>query len=223
MKHLRESISMPFEVLRVSAPEAYEEKRRHLRRSLPHLLETRIGLLAELFGVGQPENRTLRDNHRGRVVAFRQPVPNRFDGDAGLVYELYQDVAIPANHTATLQTNHRIVYDSLGINSTLDRIFEISIRDLGNAVLAGLYSQSVTMNGASRTDLGWDAKAFDVSAFAGSTVRVHFREFIPETYTGPANIELDQISLIAVPVPEPASIAMLLCGSLALVARRERR
>ena len=148
---------------------------------------------------------------------------NGFDGDAGLVYELYQDVAIPANHTATLQTNHRIVYDSLGINSTLDRIFEISIRDLGNAVLAGLYSQSVTMNGASRTDLGWDAKAFDVSAFAGSTVRVHFREFIPETYTGPANIELDQISLIAVPVPEPASIAMLLCGSLALVARRERR
>ena len=68
MKHLREGIPMPFEVLRVSAPEAHEKERCYLRRGLPHLLETRIGLLAELFGVGEPENRTLRDNHYGMVA-----------------------------------------------------------------------------------------------------------------------------------------------------------
>jgi hypothetical protein len=147
---------------------------------------------------------------------------NGFDGDAGLVYELFQNVAIPANHTAVLNTNHRIQYDSLGIISTFDRIFEISIRDLSNSVLTTLHSQSITMNGAPLTDLGWDAKSFDVSSFAGSTVRVHFREFIPENFTGPANIEFDQISLIATPVPEPASIALLLCGGLVLAARRNR-
>ena len=148
---------------------------------------------------------------------------NGFDGDAGLVYELYQDVVIPPNHTATLYTNHRIVYDSLEIFSTLDRIFEISIRDVDNDVLTTLFSQSITMNGAPLTDLGWNAQSFDVSAHAGSTVRVHFREFIPENFTGPANIELDDISLVAVLVPEPASIVALFGGVLVLSAFRRNR
>lgn len=150
---------------------------------------------------------------------------NGFDGDAGLVYELYQDVIIPSSTAATLTTNHRIVFDSLGIGSTLDRMFEISIRDLSNVILASLYSESITMNGAGNTDLGWNNQVFDVSAFAGSTVRVHFREFIPETFTGPANLELDNLSLSAVTsVPEPASLALLGIGiaGLALSKRRSK-
>ena len=83
--------------------------------------------------------------------------------------------------------------------------------------------ESITMNGAHITDLGWNAQSFDVSAHAGSTVRVHFREFIPENFTGPANIELDDISLVAVLVPEPASIVALFGGILVLSAIRRNR
>ena len=111
------------------------------------------------------------------------------------MHELYQDVTIPAGTSATLTTNHRIVYDGLGIPSSLDRVFEISIRDTSNAVLQNLFTQNITMNGAPLTDLGWDNQVFDVSAFAGQTVRVHFFEMIPEDGTGPANIEFDDISL----------------------------
>lgn len=121
---------------------------------------------------------------------------NGFDGAAGLEYELYQDVAIPDHSTATLTTNHRIVFDSLGIISGQDRVFEISIRDTNNNVLQPLFAQNITVDLAPFTDLGWDAQAFDVSAFSGQTVRVHFREFIPEDFTGPATIELDDISLM---------------------------
>lgn len=149
---------------------------------------------------------------------------NGFDGDAGLVYELYQDVVIPSASVATLSTNHRIVFDSLGISSTLDRIFEISIRDLSNALLANLYSESITMNGAGFTDLGWNNQVFDVSAYSGSTVRVHFREFIPETYTGPANLELDNLSLTAVAaVPEPTTFALLGLGFAGIAFSRRKR
>ncbi|MCH8991517.1 MAG: hypothetical protein IIA44_07175, partial [Acidobacteria bacterium] len=120
---------------------------------------------------------------------------NGFDGQAGLIYELYQDVALPAGATITLTTHHRIQYDSLGIPSTLPRELDITIRDTGNVVQASLFHQDVVINGAPNTDLGWNTQVFDISAFAGQTVRVHFEEFIPESSTGPALIEFDDITL----------------------------
>lgn len=155
---------------------------------------------------------------------------NGFDGAAGLEYNLFQDVAIAANSTATLTTNHRIQYDSLGISSSLDRLFEISILDLSNNLLQTLFSQSVTMKGSSYTDLGWVANTFDVSSFAGQTLRLNFRHFIPENYTGPANLQLDNISLNATPnsatppadVPEPGTVgALALMGVSGFLTKRK--
>ncbi len=121
---------------------------------------------------------------------------NGFDGQAGLEYELYQDVTIPAGTQATLTTNHRMVYDSLGIASVQDRVLEISIRDTNNVLLDTLYTEDTTINGGFFTDLGWNTQNFDVSQFAGQTVRIHFHQRVPESFTGPANIEFDDISLI---------------------------
>ncbi len=121
---------------------------------------------------------------------------NGFDGLAGFEYELYQDVSIPSDTQAKLTTNHRIVFDSLGISSSLDRMFEISIRDTNHALLEKLYTESVTLNNAPFTDLGWVTQSFDVSEFAGQTVRIHFRALIPESFKGPAHLELDDISLL---------------------------
>ncbi|MFV2068945.1 MAG: hypothetical protein ACC645_18420, partial [Pirellulales bacterium] len=121
---------------------------------------------------------------------------NGFDGDAGLEYELFQDVTVPPSGDVTLTTNHRIVFDGLGIPSTADRVFAISIRDpRDNSVLQDLYTETVTLNGAPRTDLGWNQQTFDLSQFSGQSIRVHFLERIPESFTGPANIEFDALSL----------------------------
>ncbi|MGD2118788.1 MAG: PEP-CTERM sorting domain-containing protein [Chromatiales bacterium] len=149
---------------------------------------------------------------------------NGFDGDAGLTYGLYQDVAIPVAQTAIFTTNHRIEYDGLGITSSQDRIFEITIRDLANSILSTLYTQNVTLNGAPSTDLGWQSNTFDISAFSGQTVRIYLSEFIPEDYTGPATIEFDDISLDVTPaaVPVPAPLALLGLGLLGLGFTRRK-
>ncbi|MFO0250782.1 MAG: hypothetical protein ACK56X_16220, partial [Planctomyces sp.] len=57
---------------------------------------------------------------------------NGFDGGAGLEYRLYQDVSIDAS-SATLTTNHRIVYLGDG-TSSLDRIFEINVLDTSDVL-----------------------------------------------------------------------------------------
>jgi len=146
---------------------------------------------------------------------------NGFDGDAGLTYALYQDATIAADSAATLTTNHRIVFDSLGIASNLPRLFEIQVRDTSNVLLATLFSYNAFINGAGHTDTGWVNQSFDLSAFAGSTVRVYFFESIPETFTGPANIEFDNITLDVQPVPEPTTLFLLGAGLTGL-ARRGR-
>jgi len=150
---------------------------------------------------------------------------NGFDGDAGLTYDLFQDVTIASGVNAILTTNHRIQYDGFGITSTLDRIFEISILDLGGLLLANLYSESITLNGAGLTDLGWNNQTFDLSSFAGNTVRINFHEFISEDFTGPANIEFDDISLQTSPsaVPEPATFALLGLGLAGISFSRKKK
>lgn len=154
----------------------------------------------------------------GSVDAF-----NGFDGDAGLTYTLYQDATIAAGSSAILTTNHRIVFDSLGLVSTLPRLFEITVRDTSNALLATLFTYNANINGAPLTDTGWVNQSFDLSAFAGSTVRITFFESIPETFTGPANLELDDITLDVTAVPEPGTVALVGLGLVAAAVTRRKR
>lgn len=150
---------------------------------------------------------------------------NGFDGNAGLTYDLFQDVTIASGVSAILTTNHRIQYDSLGITSALDRVFEISILDLSGLLLANLYSESITLNDAGFTDLGWNNLTFDLSSFAGTTVRINFHEFISEDFTGPANIEFDDISLQTSPttVPEPTTFVLLGLGLAGIGFSRKKK
>jgi len=147
---------------------------------------------------------------------------NGFDGDAGVVYELYQDVTIAPGSTALLATNHRIVYDSLGITSSLPRSFEISVRDTSNSILQVLLSQNITMT-TPTVDTGWVNNVFDLSAYAGSTVRIHFQDSIPESFTGPGNIQFDDISLDVGQVPEPGALSLAALGLAAIGLARRRR
>jgi len=129
--------------------------------------------------------------HGGAYSAY-----NGFDGDVGLRYTLSQDVPIPAGGKARLLTHHRIVYQGTGL-ATQARTFTISVRDMADQVLRTLYTQTILPSALVQTDLGWKAMVFDVSAYAGQTVRIHFAEQISEPFAAPGLLELDDISLLA--------------------------
>lgn len=133
---------------------------------------------------------------------------NGFDGDAGLHYELYQEVLIPAfTQAAVLSWVERIQWDSLGIPSTLPRKYRVSVQPAGGgAPLAVLHEFSFIMNGSPYTDTGYVYHAVDLAQLGISgNVRLVWEQDIPEFYTGPAQIEFDAISLGCENPQQPAA------------------
>ncbi|MBI1924039.1 carboxypeptidase regulatory-like domain-containing protein [Candidatus Poribacteria bacterium] len=118
---------------------------------------------------------------------------NGFDGEAGYEAFLYQDVQVP-DEGGQVSLWDRIQYDSLGIPSKLPRIYEVQIRNLDNNIEEVPIHIEILLNGAGYTDLGWQNRVIDVSKYAGKTIRVYIELFIPETFTGPAQIEVDDFS-----------------------------
>ena len=122
---------------------------------------------------------------------------NGFDGSAGAVYTLHQDITIPPFLTAAalLKWKDRVQWNFLLTSTaTQARLYNVQIRDTSGAVLATIHSFST---GTAHTvgDTGWQAHSVDVSAYAGKTIRLWFQENIPENFTGPGQFELDAVSL----------------------------
>ncbi len=115
-------------------------------------------------------------------------------------FQMYQDVAIATGATATLSWMDRVQWNfNLGCRchpaTTLRRR---SPRPDYRQLLSTLYSFSTGMQAVNPTgNTGWQSHSVDMSAFAGQTVRYLFREQIPQSGTGPAQIEFDAISLTA--------------------------
>ncbi|MCA9427488.1 MAG: hypothetical protein KC940_25250 [Candidatus Omnitrophica bacterium] len=138
---------------------------------------------------------------------------NGFDGGGPMNFILFQDVSIPADNVATLSWAHRVQWNfSIGRPATLPRVFDVLVRDpTSGAVLETLLTfetgiQSTTPTG----DTGWTNNSFDLSAYAGQTVRIEFVEYIPEVLTGYGQFELDSVSLVVEqPVVEDPPAASL--------------
>ena len=125
---------------------------------------------------------------------------NGFDGTGPMQFQLYQDVTIPADTSATLSWMDRVQWNfTLGGAATIPRTYDVEVRDpVTNSVLASLFSFSTGTQAVNPTgNTGWQTHSVDVSAFAGQTVRIYFEEDIPQASTGPAQIEFDAISLVS--------------------------
>jgi len=85
------------------------------------------------------------------------------------------------------------------VTATLPRLYDVEIRDPStNAILQTAFSFSTGTQATNPTgNTNWQSHSVDVSAFAGQTVRLFFRERIPQSGTGPGQIEFDAISLTA--------------------------
>lgn len=127
---------------------------------------------------------------------------NGFDGEAGYEAFLYQTISVPLEPTS-LTFYDRIQYDGLGIPSFLPRTYEVQVRDATGALLQTLHHQEIFLNGQPYTDLGWQRRSFNISQYAGQIVQIYIRLHVPESFTGPAEIQFDNFLL------EPASVGDL--------------
>ena len=135
---------------------------------------------------------------------------NGFDGDPGMPV-LYQDVAIPATG-AVLSWDDQLDYDLASFCvGCLDREYQVQIRDLSNTVLAVAYSQTAVAG--TLVDGTWQSHMYDLSAFAGQTIRLTFYQNIPESFTGPAQYGVDNV-MINVPTVSVTQTAGLPSGSV---------
>lgn len=121
---------------------------------------------------------------------------NGFDGSAGH-FTLSQTISIPAATTASLTWQDRLQYEHSG----QARLLQVKILNPAtDAVLATPYTYTTQPSGT-RVDTGWQPHIADLSAFSGQTVKLVFDETIPQDFTGPAQAELDAISVQTTPIP----------------------
>ena len=127
---------------------------------------------------------------------------NGFDGGGPMEFRMYQDIAIPSGVALNLSWRDRAQWNFC-CGQTQPRTYEVQLRNPStNAILTTLYSFSTGVEDFYH-DTGWLSHSLDLSAFAGQTVRLFFLERIPETFTGPGQIEFDSISSSNNPLPTP--------------------
>jgi subtilisin family serine protease len=126
---------------------------------------------------------------------------NGFDGEAGLYYDIYQEIAISGGASyAQLEWSERLQWDTT-YGATIARPYEVTLQSAGGGPpIAILFS--TTLPPGTTGDTGYVTHFVDLLAaapgIAGQTVRINFHQYIPETYTGPAQFDLDGVSLTVI-------------------------
>ena len=140
------------------------------------------------------------------------------DGTGPLTYRLSQSFGVAAG-----TTGGAFSFDLSSINgSDSNRTLTVSLTDTTTLASAILYSASTLSFDATWQTLSGDISAF-LAAAAGDTVLLSFDNFIPITWSGPAGLGVDNVSILANAVPEPASLALVCLALAGLAASRRRK
>jgi hypothetical protein len=118
-------------------------------------------------------------------------------------HTLAQNLTLPDPVPGLLRWSDRIQWDftQWGNFASQPRRYDVELREpFTNALLANLHSFATGTQATTPTgNTGWQQHAADLSAFAGSTVRLVFRQTIAEVYTGPGQFELDRVAFDGIP------------------------
>lgn len=131
------------------------------------------------------------------------------DGNGPLNYVLSQTLSV-----ATGTTDGVFSFDLSSINSfDKNRTLTVFLKDKTTLHSLSIYSASTYSSNSAWKTISVDISSF-LSAAAGDQIILSIDNYIPKTWTGPAGLGIDNISVMAnaTSVPEPASYATLLAG-----------
>ncbi len=116
-----------------------------------------------------------------------------FDGNGPDIIEVAQDVVLP-NYAKNLVFDYRAAWDMFNFpGSTQDRLFQVRIEPFGGGPPTQTTTILTATAGTVVTDTGNLVGIVDLSAFAGTAVRINFHWIVPESFTGPGFFQLDNV------------------------------
>lgn len=123
---------------------------------------------------------------------------------------LVQQVTIPSGNSVQFRWRHRYQMNlSTYCNSAATcgtATFAVEILNTSNVLLQTLYTISTTAN--TSTNTGWTLNNVNLTAYAGSTIRIRFRTNVTVALAGPGRLEIDDVSVNAfVPTAAESTIA----------------
>lgn len=129
-----------------------------------------------------------------------------FDGEGPGAISLAQDVGVILEGDE-LHFDYRAGWDLLSFSQEegLDRFFEVNVEPAGGGetLLTELILTAAnrSQTNGPNSDTGPMIASIDLSSLAGTDARVSFVWTVPESFTGPANGQLDNVRIENVPEP----------------------
>lgn len=152
---------------------------------------------------------------------------NGFDGNAGTI-SIAQDIGTIA-FGDVLMFDYRAGWDLVNSSdpSDSDRTFDVLVEPVGGGptiVPVSLLTAMIGTDtfGGTNSDTGPLSAALNLTFFTGLNLRINFVWTIPDTLSGPANAQLDNVKFVNILVPEPSSTTICLLGLTGMIARRRR-
>ena len=109
-------------------------------------------------------------------------------------YTMYQDFSLPAGSSPLLSWKDRVQWNFY-VPTPQARIYEVRVLDPATNVLLATLRSFTTPATPGLGDTGWLSHSVSLNAFAGQAIRLQFWENIPQSFTGPGQIEFDAIQL----------------------------
>ena len=139
---------------------------------------------------------------------------NGFDGGGPGTIRIAQDIAITSSN-AVLTFDYRVGWDMKDYGgSTQARTFAVTIEPAGGGATEATFLQLTAAPGTVTLDTGSLSGMVDLSAYAGTTVRICFDCVIPQSHTGPGFFELDNVRLSSSLTPFITTASPLPSGSV---------
>jgi hypothetical protein len=149
-----------------------------------------LGVKRARFGIGFIFPRTAPTDGQFSLV-------HGWDGAGPGSISLAQEVALPAAG-AVLSFDYRAGWDLSDLNVAFyPRVFEVVVAPAGGGTPLAFYPILTAEPGTQLADTGPSTRRIELTEFGGRSVRLVFLWTVPQTFSGPAFFELDNVALVA--------------------------